>query len=514
MRQHWTRRQALQRGGATVAGLTGLGLAGFGGYAWPHPAPSQKADKPASKPAPAYVVGVDNFVTKPDLHAPAVRVTHTGAAPAGQPPYILIAPRGYLASPTGQPGLMIVDGNGRLVWFGDPIGGTPLNFAVQQYRGQQVLTWSAGYANAQGITFGTSYIADSSYKIIAKVKAGNGAETDLHEFNLTPQGTALLTAHRQLPANLSSVGGPKKSSVMESVAQEIDVATGKVLFEWNSLDYVPLTESHQTLAGVSATVPYDYFHINSIALAPDGDLLISSRNTWTVYKVSRSSGAIQWRLGGKKSDFTAGPGATFYWQHDARMLEPNLLTLFDNGSSPPQEAQSRALLLDLDTTAMKVTLSHAYTHPAGLLVDNQGSVQLLADGQVFVGWGAQPYFSQFAADGELVLDGQFPAGDQSYRAFTFDWTGHPADSPVVVARPNPARGSAIYVSWNGATAVQTWTVLAGSSPTALAPVGSQARTGFETMISVNSEGPYFAVTAQSSAGQELGRSALVRLSPV
>lgn len=515
MRQNWTRRQALQRGGATVAGAAGLGLAGFGGYAWPHPAVSQNTDKNidkgASKAAPAYVVGVDTFVTEPGLHPPTVRVTHAVAVPADQPPYILIGPRGYLTSSTGQPGLMIVDSNGRLVWFGDAIGGTPLNFTVQQYRGQPVLTWSAGYANAQGITFGTSYIADSSYKVIAEVKAGNGAETDLHEFNLTPQGTALLTAHRQLPANLSSLGGPKKTSVMESVAQEIDIATGKVIFEWNSLDHVPMTESQQTLAGVSATVPYDYFHINSIALAPDGDLLISSRNTWTVYKVSRSTGAIQWRLGGKKPDFTAGPGATFYWQHDARMVQPGLLTLFDNGSSPPKEAQSRALLLDLDTTAMKVTLSHAYTHPAGLLVDNQGSVQLLANGQVFVGWGAQPYFSQFAADGELVLDGQLPVGDQSYRAFALDWTGQPEGSPAVVARPNPARGSAVYVSWNGATAVQTWTVLAGSSPSALAPVSSQARTGFETMISVNSEGPYFAVTGQDSAGTELGRSATVRL---
>jgi len=511
MAQHWTRRQALQRGGTTVAGVAGLGLAGFGGYTWPHPSTSQNADKKATHPAPAYVVGVDNFVTRPDLHTATVRVTHTAAKPADEPPYILIAPRGYLVSPTGQPGLMIVDGNGRLVWFGEAIAGTPLNFAVQQYHGQPVLTWSAGYANAQGITFGTSYIADSSYKVIATVKAGNGAETDLHEFNLTAQGTALLTAHRQLPADLSSLGGPKKTSVMESVAQEIDVATGKVVFEWNSLDHVPLSESHQTLAGVSSTVPYDYFHINSIALASDGDLLISSRNTWTVYKVDRSSGAIQWRLGGKKSDFTAGPDATFYWQHDARMVEPGLLTVFDNGSSPPLEAQSRALLLNLDTAAMRVTLRHAYTHPAGLLVDNQGSVQLLADGQVFVGWGAQPYFSQFAADGELVLDGQLPSGDQSYRAFVSDWTGHPADSPAVVARPNPARGSAVYVSWNGATGVQTWTVLAGSSPSALAAVGSQARAGFETMISVNTEGPYFAVIAHDMSGGELGRSATVRL---
>ena len=182
-----------------------------------------------------------------------------------------------------------------------------------------MLTWSSGVVNAVGVTTGTSYVADSSYRVIATVKAGNGAQTDLHDFRLTPQGTALVTAHRKVPADLSALGGPAKGAVLASAAQEIDVATGKVLFEWNSLDHVPLTESHQPLRGGTADTPYDYFHINSVALTPDGDLLISSRNTWTVYKVARRSGAVRWRLGGKKSGFKAGPGAAFSWQHDASM---------------------------------------------------------------------------------------------------------------------------------------------------------------------------------------------------
>ncbi|HEX3963614.1 MAG TPA: arylsulfotransferase family protein, partial [Trebonia sp.] len=200
------------------------------------------------------------------------------------------------------------------------------------------------------------------------------------------------------------------------------------------------------------------------------------------------------------------------WQHDARMPEPGLLTLFDNASSPPQEPQSRAMLLNVDTTAMRVTLRHAYTHPAGLLADNQGSVQLLPDGQVFVGWGAQPYFSQFGSGGELLLDGEMPVDDQSYRAFTSGWTGHPQGKPAVVARTNPARGCAVYVSWNGAADVATWTVLAGKNRSALTAAGSQPRAGFETVISVNSEGPYFAVTAHDAGGNQLGRSATVQRS--
>ena len=331
--------------------MAGLGLAGAVGYAWPHPGSADEVRSPATHPAAGADADVDYFVSRPDLRPPAITVTPgPGAGAASQPRYLFIAPRGYAAgSPSpGQSGLMIVDRQGQLVWFGPPLGGTPLNFAVQQYRGQPVLTWSAGSVNAVGVTTGTSYIADRSYRVIATVRAGNGAQTDLHEFNLTPQGTALLTAHRKVPADLSPVGGPVKGAVLTSIAQEVDVTTGKVLFEWNSLDHVDVTESHQALAGGTDQAPYDYFHMNSIALAPDGDLLISSRNTWTIYKVARPGGQVRWRLGGKKSDFEVGPGAGFSWQHDARMPQPGLLTLFDNASSPPEEAQSRALLLDVE----------------------------------------------------------------------------------------------------------------------------------------------------------------------
>jgi hypothetical protein len=207
-----------------------------------------------------------------------------------------------------------------------------------------------------------------------------------------------------------------------------------------------------------------------------------------------------------------GPGATFWFQHHITPLDASTVSIFDDGGAPPQkESQSRAILLDLDTSAMTATLRQAYTHPAGLAAANQGSMQVLADGRVLVGWGNLPYFSEFAADGTLLLDGQFPVGDQSYRAFTADWAGHPADKPAVAARVNPAGGSVVYASWNGATELDTWTVLAGTTAGALARAGSQRRAGFETAITVNTEGPYFAVTAADASGHVLARSATVRL---
>lgn len=521
MRAHWTRRQMLRRGGAGAAGIVGLGLAGFIGYEWPRgstPAAGRRAPSGTPSSAGTHTSastgtpgGTDTFLTAPGLNPPVINVTQLAGAP-GQPEYIFVAPRGYLGKSVGESGLMIVDRTGQLVWFGPPVGGTPLNFASQHYRGKPVLTWSAGFVNAFGVTYGKSYIADSSYRLIATVQAGDGAQTDLHEFSLTPQGTALMTAHRKVSADLTSVGGPAKGWVLASVAQEVDVATGKVLFEWNALDHIPLTESQQPVmkAGTSK-IPYDFCHMNSIALHPDGGLVISCRNTSAVYKIARPSGKIEWRAGGKKSDFTMGPGATFYWQHNARMPAADLLTLFDDGSSPPKEKQSRAILLHLDTGAMRATLRHAYTQPGRVLADNQGSMQLLPDGRVFVGWGAEPYFSEFASDGTLLLTGEYPIGDQSYRAYTFDWTGHPTGRPAVAVRGNPARGSVVYVSWNGATAVRTWEVHAGPHPGSLAAAGFQGRDGFETVVPVTSEGPYFMVIARDSSGRELGRSQTVRL---
>jgi hypothetical protein len=411
---------------------------------------------------------------------------------------------------------MILDRYGQLVWY-SPNTDFPANkgmgrvdLQVQTYRGQPVLTWWEGRVDL-GVGYGKAMIADTSYRTIATINGGNSLSADLHEFVITPQDTALITAVRSMPANLSAFGGPARGVALSGVILEIDIASGKVLFEWDSLDHIPVTDTYEAFAGGTKAAPFDYFHINSIAIAPDGDLIISARNTCTVYKVARPSGQVRWRLGGKRSSFQMGPGATFWWQHHARPQGEAALSIFDDAASPQEETQSRAILLDLDTTAMRATLSRSYTHSAKLLAANQGSMQLLPAGRVLVGWGNLPYFTEFAEDGTLLLDGQFPVGDQSYRALTAGWTGHPTDDPAVAARVNQAGGSVVYASWNGATELSRWTVLAGSSASRLSEAGSQRRTGFETMITVNSSGPYFAVTANDASGHVLGQSSTVKL---
>ena len=514
-----TRRQLLGRGAVVTASVGGLAAAGGAGYAWPRPAAAATTSGRAPAATPDDTRGVLRFVSRPDLTPPALTIAHHGrtATAASDPPYFILTPSGYPLIGPGTPGLMILDRHGGIVWYA-PNTGFPaskgmgrVDLKVQNYRGHPVLTWWQGQV-IKGTGEGRAIIADTSYRTIATINAGDGLQVDLHEFVISPQDTALLTAVRPVSTDLSAVGGAAQGVALAGVVQEIDIPSGRVLFEWSSIDHVPVTDTYVPFSGGTTAAPFDYFHVNSISIAPDGNLLVSARNTSTIYKVSRTTGQVAWQLGGKRSDFAMGPGATFWFQHHVNPQGQDTLSIFDDGGAPPvKEPQSRAILLNLDTGTMRATLQRSYVHPAGLAAANQGSMQVLADGEVLVGWGNLPYFSQFTKNGALILDGQFPVGDQSYRVFTAAWTGQPTDKPAAAARVNPAGGSVVYASWNGATEVNTWTVLAGTTAGAQAKVGSQPRSGFETMITVNSTGPYFAVTARDAHDHVLGQSPTVRL---
>ena len=309
-----------------------------------------------------------------------------------------------------------------------------MNFNVHHYRGEPVLTWYQGIGSLYGR--GEYVILDGSYQEITRVRAGNGYEGDHHEFLISPQDTALLTIYHRMPMDLSSLGGPRDGVVLDGIAQEVDIETGEVILEWHSLNHVGLDESY------SQPTPdprkpfdfFDYFHINSIDVDLDGNLLVSARKTSTVYKIDRESGEVIWRLGGKKSDFEMGEGARFAFQHDARRLPDG--TIFDNGDEKV-ESKSRGIVVELDEEAMTATLMRQYTHPDKILAATQGNVQVLPNGNVIVGWGSEPFFSEFSRDGELLFDACFPSEVESYRAFRFPWKGQPEDSPVVAVSEGP-----------------------------------------------------------------------------
>jgi hypothetical protein len=278
-----------------------------------------------------------------------------------------------------------------------------------------------------------------------------------------------------------------------------------VTWEWHALGHIPLRDSYATPANSAF---YDAFHINSIQPLARGRVLISSRDASAVYELDRATGHIVWTLGGKASDFRMARGARFWFQHDAALRSGNRVSLFDDGAGPPQrEPASRGLILALDLRRHVARMDRQYRRSNDTSAQSEGSLQMLPGGDAFAGFGATPYFSQFTNAGKLVFDASLPADDGSYRVYSFPWSTTPTTKPAVAAQRVDASTVAVYASWNGATTVARWQVLAGADAGSLRPVGTPARrTDFETRIAVPSSAPAFAVRALDAHGHVLATS--------
>ena len=502
-----TRRQFLAAAGAVaVSGLAlavvldKLEAADGAPPTFPDPAPAgdsvQPAGSGASEKAGQTLAGVrHHFESRPDLTPPVVSVQTPNGGPS--PGLVFFTPDNG-APPDGP---LIVDNAGHPIWVRPDTNGIGAStFRPITYRGRPALAWWEG-GNNNGIGIGEFVIADSSYTEIIRVKAVGGSRADHHEFRLTQQGSVLIFSDSGVAATRVAGSGPQPWEVLDCAIQEIDIASGRLIFEWHAVDHINLDESKVAPPATTGLL-YDYVHANSIDVDGDGNLIMSARNTSTIYKIDRTTGDVIWRLGGKASDFALNPGAAFSWQHDARRQADGSLSLFDDNAAP---GTSRAIVLRLDETAMTASLLRAYAHTPGLLATSEGNLQILPNGNVFVGWGSVPEFSEFTRDGQLVFDGTFPASGTSYRDLRSAWVGRPTDRPAIAVKASGA-SLTVYASWNGATEIASWQVLAGPSASRLAVVGSARRSGFETTISVGRTGPLLAARAIDRAGNVLGLS--------
>ncbi|HEX3801786.1 MAG TPA: arylsulfotransferase family protein [Solirubrobacteraceae bacterium] len=487
-----TRRQLLQTAlGACVVGATGYGVSWITSVSKPPPLP--------------------RFRSRPDLSPPPTAVLFPADETAAGL-VLLSAAR----TDAYQHGPMIVDNAGRLVWFSPRTQGS-MNLQAQNYLGKPVLTWWQGeLVLPAGYGQGEYVIAGSDYNELARVHAGNGLHGDLHEFVITPQGTALFTVYKPIRRDLSDMGGSAHGLLLDSRMQEVEISTGRVLFEWSAAEHIALSESYVVAPSDPSTL-FDFFHMNSIDVLADGNLLLSARHTGALYKIDRSSGAVIWRLGGKRSDFQIQSRAKFAYQHHARHHDGGVITVFDDGAGPtnvesgaPAQRVSRGLKLSVDVDSMQVRLLQEYLPDPSMLATSQGSVQLLSDGNVFVGWGSEPYFSEYGPRANPRFEAKIGGGSNSYRAFRSQWVGRPAERPAVAAeRVNHATVN-VFASWNGATDVYRWDVLAGNTPDASTVVGTFARVGFETSMQVSTVYRYIAVRARDGDGRLIGRSAAVQ----
>jgi hypothetical protein len=461
----------------------------------------------ARHPPPPHAI--QQFFSRPDLQPPTVSVHAQSAGQAAGDEFL--TPYGTAA----QAGPMILDPAGGLVWF-NPLrrGLAATNLRVQQLAGRPVLTWWQGTVTTYGFGRGVNVVVGADYRTITEVKAGNGYQADLHEFQITPQGTALLTSYNPIYCDLAGVGGRPNSAVTNSLLQEIDIKTGLVRYEWTALDHIALGDSYSVPATSSPHWPFDFFHLNSINLDPDGTLLVSSRNTWAADLIAPATGQLVWTLGGKHSSFIEGRGAATAFQHDVRPLGSGVFSTFDNGAAPPTHAQSRGVVLDIDPVTRGVSVQRQFLHPGHpLLANSQGSMQAQPNGDWFVGWGQEPDFSEFSASGRLLFDASLPHGYESYRVLRFPWQATPVSAPALVVKA-PAGGRATaYVSWNGATSVARWELLTGSTERRLVRVARVRRQNFETAIALPTRpaARFVKVRALDASGAVLGSSATVAL---
>ncbi|WUH98925.1 arylsulfotransferase family protein [Spirillospora sp. NBC_00431] len=438
------------------------------------------------------------YVTLPGVRRPELKARRLGSTASG---LLFLAPfRG-----TDAADAMIVDDGGEPLWIyrSDRL---VTDVRVQTYRGEPVLTYWEGDRKTGGHGEGVGVVLGRDYTRVAEVRAGDGVSGDLHEFALTGRGTALIIAYPEVVADMRPVGGPRRGRVLDGRVQEIDITTGRVLLDWSALEHLGIEETRTPVtknADGTKGKAFDPIHLNSVQ--DDGDtLLLSARNTCALYSLDRRTGAVRWRLGGTRSDFTFGAHAEFAWQHDARRSQDGTLTLFDNHIDAVGDGPSRGLVLDVDEAARHVSLVREFSDGA-TYGQFMGNVQMLPDGSALVGWGSTPSITEFAADGTPVLE-ITGIGDGSYRAYRAPWSGRPAARPVVAVTPVGPDWMRVHASWNGATGVAGWRFLTGSVPSRLAVARTARRAGFETAVTVR-RAPHVVAEALTRDGTPLARSA-------
>ena len=458
--------------------------------------------------------GAYSFVTAPALHPPGIRRTLHGPASALAPGYIFTANFYDLNEPpiVGQSGPLILDRELQPVWFQPvPEKIVAANLSLQTYEGKPALAWWQGKVTNTGATESGEYVVvNQHYQPVARLKATDGWVLTLHELAIRGE-VAWVTANKNIPMNLSKYGGAYNGALIDSAVQEYNIKTGKLLRNWDALEHIPLSQSQASLP--TNGFPWDAYHVNSIDLEGSKRFLVSMRDTWGAYMVDIDSGRIEWTLGGRKSSFTFGEGARFEWQHDVKLQGASTISLYDDhccqltggGSYVDPTGPSRGLVLKLNQQSGTATLAAEYVRGRKFDAAYMGDTQPLPNGNVLIGWGSEPYFSEFSPTGKLLLDAQMPHANLSYRTTLEQWSGQPLSKPAGAAVHGDDGKTTVYASWNGATALASWRVLdvAGARASAVA---SAAKSGFETAIPISRTARSYELQALDAAGHVIGTS--------
>lgn len=474
--------------------------------------------------------GAYTFVSAPRLHPPKLRTLGTSNTKKLAPGYFMVAnfPNLTLTQPAtgraqpmvGQSGPLILDSHLQPVWF-DPVptNVVALDLKLQTYQGKPALSWWEGVITNTGATVsGSVFVVDQHYRQVAKLTGKDGWVISPHEVVISGHD-AWVTAYKTEPMNLSAYPpGSASGLLLDSAVQEYDLKTGNLLYTWDAATpgHISLSESEASPPPAAAgPIPWDAYHVNSIQLVGAHEFLVSMRNTWTAYLVDTTTGNIVWRLGGKHSTFAVPASAQFQWQHDVELHPGNVVSLFDDaccafaqGKFQAPNGPSRGLVLKLDMANHTASLDGQYARHPAIDAAFLGNTDVLPNGNVVVGWGSQPFFSEYGKSGKLLLDARWPGPDLSYRAFVQNWVGTPFFGPSGAARKAHGK-TTVYASWDGATQLAAWRVLAGPNAKHLTVVvASKAKSGFETAIPIKGSFKAYKLQALDARGRVLRTSAV------
>lgn len=442
---------------------------------------------------------------------------------------------GWRGHEVDEPGAVILDSTGELVWrqTGSEIDQNDVR--PQMYRGERFLTFQMDGPNGNK-SQGHWYMMDQSYTIRYRVRPHEFPHADMHEFQITSDDTAVVITTVPIPYDLRSVGGPEHGWLDNCYFQELDLETGELLFQWSSIDHFApnttmepqdncLIDPRARFAGCGdeKDSAFDYFHLNSVEKDSQGNYLISARNIWGISYINGTNGDVLWTLGGGEvndfKDLSDGAGLDFSWQHFARWVEEGKrISFFDNHyhrvGDPAGESAGR--VIDVDIPNRTVKLQKAYTHPHHIRAESQGNIQHLDNGNYMVGWGSSGAFTEFAAGGELLCDANYGAEAffefspvSSYRVFRGQWTGRPRYPPSVALDSGRA-----YVSWNGATEVAKWQVeIKNENSQSVQVIAQVFKDGFETVINLPATAPnsMIRVVALDVEGEVMDASAFLEV---
>ncbi len=294
------------------------------------------------------------------------------------------------------------------------------------------------------------YGMDSNYNVVDSFFTGNGYETDLHDLRLLSNGNALLMSYDVKIIDMSQIvpGGQKNAEVTGLIIQEVDPQRN-VVFQWRSWDHFEITDADSVNLSLGVI---DYCHGNALEIDYDGNIILSSRNMSEITKISRSTGNIIWRLGGKNNQFTfINDPIKFSYQHAIRRTAAGTYTLFDNGNFHVPKF-SRAVEYRINETNMTCELIWEYRRDPVIYSFAMGYAERLPNGNTSISWGfSNTTYTEVTQSGETAYEFSLGNLSYSYRVVKENWFVKPLSVNQQIAEefdltynyPNPFNGSTV-----------------------------------------------------------------------